>query len=565
MEIDEYQYPSSVYTRVEPIPYKPFETTSATFVDTFEGVLEMLQELRGASEIAVDLEHHDTHSYIGLVSLMQISTRDQDWIVDTLKPWRRRLEVLNEVFTDPRIVKVLHGAHMDIVWLQRDLGLYIVGLFDTHHASRVLGYAGGSLAFLLKKFIDFDAQKQYQIADWRTRPLPLEMFEYARSDTHFLLYVYDNMRNELVERSNFDLPEQDRVQAVLEKSKETALQRYEHSVYDELEGQGSTGWFQLLQRDPARLSEEQLAVFKKVHQWRDTLARELDESLNFVMPNYVISRVAAAMPSDATALLGVLHPISPDVRERAQDLLDIIIAARATFLSTPAPEAHYASTEQQQQRQTLQTRPGFRSRTSSFWGATILAKSSSDGVGSTPVLDAYSFSMPTGPYQLQEFTLQTTADPCSLLDFDQANESLFDVSGGADVSVQGSEGSRKRKRGEVPQSDIPTSPAVANPTAGIDDTPQDQEEDAMRRVRRKAEKKAAKQKRKAERGELMPDVPLMEHVDYESAPPVLNAKKESRSGGKSAFNPYSKAQDGPAGLRRAQNSKVGKSATFKQI
>ena len=58
---------------------------------------------------------------------------------------------------------------MDIVWLQRDLGLYIVGLFDTHHAARALSYPGGSLAFLLLKFIDFSAQKQYQMADWRIR------------------------------------------------------------------------------------------------------------------------------------------------------------------------------------------------------------------------------------------------------------------------------------------------------------------------------------------------------------------------------------------------------------
>ena len=58
---------------------------------------------------------------------------------------------------------------MDIVWLQRDLGLYVVGLFDTHHASKKLEYAGGSLAFLLKKFIDFDADKKYQMADWRIR------------------------------------------------------------------------------------------------------------------------------------------------------------------------------------------------------------------------------------------------------------------------------------------------------------------------------------------------------------------------------------------------------------
>jgi len=75
-------------------------------VDTLEGVAEMLAELKTAKEIAIDLEHHDYRTYIGLVSLMQISTHNKDWIVDTLKPWRRRLECLNEVFADPSIIKV---------------------------------------------------------------------------------------------------------------------------------------------------------------------------------------------------------------------------------------------------------------------------------------------------------------------------------------------------------------------------------------------------------------------------------------------------------------------------
>lgn len=66
----------------------------------------MLEELKGATEIAVDLEHHDARSYVGLVSLMQISTRQKDWIVDTLKPWRQSLQVLNQVFADPKILKV---------------------------------------------------------------------------------------------------------------------------------------------------------------------------------------------------------------------------------------------------------------------------------------------------------------------------------------------------------------------------------------------------------------------------------------------------------------------------
>jgi exosome complex exonuclease RRP6 len=37
---------------------------------------------------------------------MQISTREKDWVIDTLRPWRHKLEVLNEVFANPNILKV---------------------------------------------------------------------------------------------------------------------------------------------------------------------------------------------------------------------------------------------------------------------------------------------------------------------------------------------------------------------------------------------------------------------------------------------------------------------------
>lgn len=92
--------------KADPIPFLPYESSEATLVDTPEMLLLMLDELRLAKEIAVDLEHHDEHSYIGLVSLMQISTRDRGWVIDTLKPWRDKLQVLNQVFTDPNILKV---------------------------------------------------------------------------------------------------------------------------------------------------------------------------------------------------------------------------------------------------------------------------------------------------------------------------------------------------------------------------------------------------------------------------------------------------------------------------
>jgi len=34
------------------------------------------------------------------------------------------------------------------------------------------------------------------------RPLPEELLNYAREDTHYLLYIYDMMRNSLLDRGN---------------------------------------------------------------------------------------------------------------------------------------------------------------------------------------------------------------------------------------------------------------------------------------------------------------------------------------------------------------------------
>ena len=67
---------------------------------------------------------------------MQISTATRDFVVDVLVPEvRQELQLLNEVFTNPEIVKIFHGADWDIKWLQRDFGIFVVNMFDTYHVS----------------------------------------------------------------------------------------------------------------------------------------------------------------------------------------------------------------------------------------------------------------------------------------------------------------------------------------------------------------------------------------------------------------------------------------------
>lgn len=137
-EIKHLEYPEHMFEQRPEQLYHPFDTTSAIWVETEEELKEMCKSLEVQREIAIDLEHHDYRSFQGFVCLMQISTRDQDYIIDTLE-LRGSLHLLNQAFTDPKIVKIFHGADHDIIWLQRDFGIYIVNLFDTYHASKLLG------------------------------------------------------------------------------------------------------------------------------------------------------------------------------------------------------------------------------------------------------------------------------------------------------------------------------------------------------------------------------------------------------------------------------------------
>lgn len=265
-----------------------------------ETLLAHLLEPR-VKEIAVDLEHHNRHSFQGLTSLMQLSTRWGDYIIDTLQEdVRVHAEMLNQVFTDPGKVKVLHGADADVLWLQRDLGLYLVGLFDTYHAAHVLQFPQRGLAYLLSRYTDFDADKRFQLADWRIRPIPDEMLFYARSDTHSLLYVYDRLRAELASARGFDA-----IRSVFKRSKSVAFKVYAKSEWM-ADGSGSDGWAGLYRRHlhqasktiaashPGEEVEQQaqlvwplfktMLTLRELHHWRDNAAREEDESSQYVMP-----------------------------------------------------------------------------------------------------------------------------------------------------------------------------------------------------------------------------------------------------------------------------------------
>lgn len=326
-EIDTLEYPELVLEILEPKKPKDWTSTSAIWVETESDLSQMVSDLSSQTEIAVDLEHHDYRSYLGIVCLMQISSREKDWIIDTLK-LRDSLVVLNEIFANPNIVKVFHGAFMDIIWLQRDLGLYVVSLFDTYHASKKLGLPRFSLAYLLENYANFKTSKKYQLADWRMRPLLGPMLSYARSDTHFLLYVYDQLRNQLLSSGSQKMKE------VLHESRQVAKRRFEFTRFRPTLVSGSKVSCPIMApnaKEPYssimnqfNLPNHTRPIVEALYLWRDAKAKECDELVRYVMPNQLLVNFSLlALPVDKETILRNPY-ITDQVRNSVDELVTLL-------------------------------------------------------------------------------------------------------------------------------------------------------------------------------------------------------------------------------------------------
>jgi len=151
------------------------------------------------------------------------------------------------------------------------------------------------------------------------------MMNYARSDTHFLLYIYDRMRNALIASSNANL---NLLYATLSKSEQTCLIRYEKPIIDYETGLGPYGWKNILSKYTSELTMEQFEVFKAVFQWRDHIAREEDENIRYVLPNHMLFKIAERLPTDTAGILACCNPTPPMVRMYAMDIAVVVEKTR---------------------------------------------------------------------------------------------------------------------------------------------------------------------------------------------------------------------------------------------
>lgn len=451
------------------------------------------------------------------------------------------------------------------------------------------------------------------------------MFNYARSDTHFLLFIYDNMRNELVERSNKSLQNGDLIREVLKKSKEEALQRYERSLYDEKNGQGPGGWHTMLSRTPIQFNKEQFAVFRAVHQWRDRVARKEDEGIVQVMSKQILYDIARKMPMDIAPLLGCWHPLSVALRSRAGELLEVIKQAKLAGAIGPEMkevinglqksdepfqrEVSLGVVQQRPSTKAVDNMPSapasqgsqsLRIHQSQFWGSALennLLLTRQKEMAQMQ-LKHISLAIPLPQLTAEIFgsSMDTEESPQASKQLDPGaraeHQYIKDRALRNDVFiVKQVGGGRKRKATEIDgptEHVVPQTPGEQkfvdgqNGLGELEKSPKELEDipqlskralKKQKRLRRRVRGEGARlgKQQKLERGEVQRidgrgEEPANKAFDYSSAPSVLHPKKNKndRKGAKKSFDPYAKSLDAPKGMPRSKKEFGGKSFTFKK-
>lgn len=258
--------------------------TAPTMIAKADALARLAEQLSHQPLIAVDTESNSLYAYRERVCLIQMSTREQDFLIDPLAV--KDLSPLAPLFADPQIEKVFHAAEYDIMCLKRDYGFTFANLFDTMVASRIIGRKQIGLGNLLGEYFGVEVNKRFQRADWSRRPIPRDQLNYAQHDTHYLPALRDILSELLQQQQRFQ--EAQEVFADL-----GAIPAAVHTFDPD-------GFWRI--HAARELSPREMAVLKELFLLRDKIAQQRNYPPFKVVNDETLITVVKKMPANEAAL-----------------------------------------------------------------------------------------------------------------------------------------------------------------------------------------------------------------------------------------------------------------------
>lgn len=262
----------------------------------------MIARLSAHNTIAIDTESNSLHAFQEQVCLIQLSSDQDDFLVDSLA--LTELSALGELMANPAIQKVFHAGDYDIACLKRDYGFNFHNLFDTMLAATALNESNLGLASLLNKYLGISLDKKYQRANWGQRPLKEEMLAYAQGDSHYLPALRNALIPLLQKRGWLDLV----LEACEAQGRATPpMKNHQENLY-KVHG-------------AHKLSPKALSLLQTLNHMRENLARKQDCPLFKILSDESLIEIAGAFPrfSQDLALLPSLSP--GQARRYGKDIL----------------------------------------------------------------------------------------------------------------------------------------------------------------------------------------------------------------------------------------------------
>ncbi len=272
------------------------------YLQTSREVQDLAQKLSAVVLVAADTEAAGYHRYRDTVCLLQLSTRLETYVIDTIAV--TDLSPLVPIFARAETEVVFHDADYDLRLLHRDFGISVSNLFDTKIAAQFLGEPAFGLGSLVEKYLGITLEKKHQRADWAQRPLPADMLHYAAEDTRHLPKLRDALREELVKRGRLHWAEE-----------EFALTRQNR-------WQTAEDAEPFLRTKGARdLKPRELAALRELHAWRERAAEERDVATFRVLSNEALVEISRRMPKRIEDLSNITGLGTGMIERRGTELL----------------------------------------------------------------------------------------------------------------------------------------------------------------------------------------------------------------------------------------------------
>jgi len=254
--------------------------------------LALVSDLGQCREFAFDTEFVGEDTYIPVLCLIQVATRDALYLVDPIAI--QDVTPFWKLVADPANTVIVHGGREEVRLCRQWSGSPPGNLIDLQITAGMLGMGFPTgMASLVQTVLGHRLSKSETLTEWRARPLTLAQRNYAYDDVRYLLEINDRLNARLAELDRLDWAREEHARFVELTDPEIIAGREER-------------WRKV--KGSSQLDRRQLCLLRALHAWRETRAHEANRPVRTIMRDDLlveISRRHPGRPGDLQMVRGL--------------------------------------------------------------------------------------------------------------------------------------------------------------------------------------------------------------------------------------------------------------------